>query len=912
MRDDWNRRITHDYRFWMSDGVESDEVMWASGQRDFHLLMKDLDPTETRTQTALEIGCGVGRLLRPAASHFAQVVGIDVSNEAIERGRVLLRDLPNVKLICGDGLSLEPIAHSSIDFAFSFAAFSNLPVRVAVRYLIECSRVLRLRGKFSLQLYFGPPQGTTDRDTLAIRTYVPERFRQATERLGLVMLSVDELKLPFETTDSNCEMHARTVLLEKRNETNVTEAELSELLLAGGERVADSSWPGSRTEYLVAVARGHQLIKQGNPFGAEQAYEHALRVYHSPDREIVTLLDKMHAPKLSQENSSTLEENLKLLYERFPTVKSGLERVRLTHARVICGMNGHPVVFYRENPLDHPDKPIEANRVWAERELSNHREFGDALIIAGVASAYHLEALANCFTGELHLVEPNLEILLGTLSARDLRNLLGRITSISTTSEEFEQLLTNRSELRNAPFLVHPTSRAISGRQFDEFRRILVVSRGLEQLRPSIGVVGPIYGGSLPITHYLTSALGAMNQQVYQFDLGEFHSTYRAVTKHVRDRSRVNSLQGNFVELLSQMVLEAVVERNIDIVISLAQAPLSGRVLEELRKRGVITAMWFVEDCRRFTTWRDISRYYDYMFIIQQGEFPQLVEQAGAGKAIYLPVGCDPAVHRPLLLSGEERARWGSAISFVGAGYNNRRHVFATLAGLDFKIWGTEWPNCPPFHKLVQEQGRRLSPEEYIKIFNASTINLNLHSSMERDGVEPHGDFINPRTFELAAAGAFQLVDDREPLGECFVWEQEVATFASEHELEEKIDYYLTHPEVREEITRASRIRALRDHTYRRRAELMLGHIYADHFEHLRLREQQNPWSKILKQSEKEPELHQRFQRVHERGGEPKLDEIVAEIRGGSGALNETELKLLFLHQLQTQVSHVTKLRAGE
>lgn len=32
---------------------------------------------------------------------------------------------------------------------------------------------------------------------------------------------------------------------------------------------------------------------------------------------------------------------------------------------------------------------------------------------------------------------------------------------------------------------------------------------------------------------------------------------------------------------------------------------------------------------------------------------------------------------------------------------------------------------------------------------------------MERDGVEPYGDFVNPRTFESAACGAFQLVDSR-------------------------------------------------------------------------------------------------------------------------------------------------------
>ena len=41
-----------------------------------------------------------------------------------------------------------------------------------------------------------------------------------------------------------------------------------------------------------------------------------------------------------------------------------------------------------------------------------------------------------------------------------------------------------------------------------------------------------------------------------------------------------------------------------------------------------------------------------------------------------------------------------------------------------------------------------------------ATINLNLHSAMQGRGVNREGDFVNPRTFEVAATGAFQVVDD--------------------------------------------------------------------------------------------------------------------------------------------------------
>ena len=44
---------------------------------------------------------------------------------------------------------------------------------------------------------------------------------------------------------------------------------------------------------------------------------------------------------------------------------------------------------------------------------------------------------------------------------------------------------------------------------------------------------------------------------------------------------------------------------------------------------------------------------------------------------------------------------------------------------------------------------------EAVKIFNASRINLNLHSSPYHLGINPEGDYVNPRTFDLAAAGPF-------------------------------------------------------------------------------------------------------------------------------------------------------------
>jgi spore maturation protein CgeB len=360
---------------------------------------------------------------------------------------------------------------------------------------------------------------------------------------------------------------------------------------------------------------------------------------------------------------------------------------------------------------------------------------------------------------------------------------------------------------------------------------------------------------------------------------------------------------GSYVESVSTIVLESIIERPVDIVLCMAQAPLSARALEELRKRGIVTVLWFVEDYLRFTYWKELAKHYDYVFTIQKGDCIEALKAAGAREVHYLPPAADPLVHLPVGLSAEEKARWGSPISFVGAGYHNRVHLFAALAEMPLKIWGTEWPECRPFDKLVQEKGRRLTPNEYIKIFNATEININLHSSTERDGVDPYGDFINPRTFELAAAGAFQLVDERSLLSELFTPGEDIITFNSLDDLKEKIAYYMAHPEERAIVAQKARQRVLKEHTYEHRLTKMLEIIYQGSYDKIKTRLDQSPWKRMMRRAEaSDIELLNRMKVSFERGEEANLDGLVADIVTGNGKLSEVEKKLLFLFHVKKQI----------
>jgi spore maturation protein CgeB len=932
MRQDWDRRIAHDYRFWMSDGVENDDEMWNSGERDYQLLAAGLNADEF--PVVLEAGCGVGRLLRACASRHRHVIGADVSAQALDLARRFLADQSNIELFLTNGIDLDSIENDSIDLVLCFGVLGVVPAAITAAYLIEFNRVLRPGGVVRAQVYLGSEQGAVQIDTLTPRSFAPDDFKNAVERAGFKLAGQREINLPFEASDREAGIFATMVSLQKQ--TSAESFESIEAALGVTETLPAGSFGGSRTEYLMAVSRATQHMEAGRLNDALATLEFAVSQYREAEIEIKEVLaelrrtlgasgsepsvsDNANAVErsrnsemiLSTQDEPFLESNLRVLAERFPDVHTAVSGVNSDCSIVVqLTESGDPVVIVDGVPLDNPQKPRRAAEVWSERALINAKA-NNEIVLVGWGAGYAIEAISKASSAPVHIVIPDLRHFRAALGVRDMRAAFEQAASLTLSLQEFKERVLPFLPPDRAELLIHPPVQALSGSRVDEFRRAFLSRRGFDQLRPAIAVVGPMYGGSLPIAQYTVNALRSLKQRVYGYNLSEFFKTFNSFSNVLRDNRRVSVLQSQYVELLSSLIVESINERPVEIVICLAQAPLSPRALTELRERGIITAMWFVEDYRRFKTWKELARYFDYMFLIQDGEALREVEQAGAGKAVYLPVACDPIIHRPIEVSAEDRERYGSDLSFLGAGYNNRRQMFANLVSYDFKIWGNEWPSCVPFTTLVQEKGRRIEPEEYVKIFNSSKINLNLHSSMERDGVEPNGDFINPRTFELASCGAFQLVDNRTLLPPLFD-DSELVTFSDRHDLIQKIDYYLAHPQERAAYAHAGRRRVLAEHTYEHRVKTMLDYIYADRYEQLRAKVENSPWPATLESAKDFPELRERLKSVYERGDEPTLGNLIADITTGKGSLTEIEQKLLFLHHIRSQIVYVTDLRAGK
>lgn len=108
--------------------------------------------------TTLEIGCGIGRLLRPIAARCRRVIGVDVSENMVALATEELRDINHVEIHANDGRQFPFVQSGSVDWVYSHLAFQHMTLKEIVESnLAECFRVLRPGGYLRIQTWREAP-----------------------------------------------------------------------------------------------------------------------------------------------------------------------------------------------------------------------------------------------------------------------------------------------------------------------------------------------------------------------------------------------------------------------------------------------------------------------------------------------------------------------------------------------------------------------------------------------------------------------------------------------------------------------------------------------------------------------------------------------------------------------------------
>lgn len=311
---------------------------------------------------------------------------------------------------------------------------------------------------------------------------------------------------------------------------------------------------------------------------------------------------------------------------------------------------------------------------------------------------------------------------------------------------------------------------------------------------------------TVPMNRFVAATLAEMGHEVILFDHGSRGIWPRLLKK--ADRRL-------FIRHNDREALKTAARERPDLFLAIFGFFHGRALLEELRRLGIPTACWWLNDPFQFARSAALAPYYDFYFTNASG-CVEAYRGLGVKRAFCLPVGIFPAVHRPL-----EHVEKTYGVAFAGDWKEVREEILSDLAA-EFPValfgpWEKKLGPDSPLRRCLRV-GRFFTPEEMVEIFCRSRVVLNIHTWFGRNE-----SGVNPRLFEACGCGALQLCDRKDEIGSYYDEDREIVLYKTTAELREKLRYFLGRPGEAAEIGRRAAERTRREHTYRHRLERMLS-----------------------------------------------------------------------------------------
>lgn len=318
------------------------------------------------------------------------------------------------------------------------------------------------------------------------------------------------------------------------------------------------------------------------------------------------------------------------------------------------------------------------------------------------------------------------------------------------------------------------------------------------------------------ITEYIESAIRTLGHDLITFDDRQ-HIVPGRLRHHF---GWLNQIDLNHI---NRSLISLAQEVRPDLLIVAGGHRLTARTIQKLADKEIIVALWTIDAPLDFQPIIDAASFYHYIFC-QGTEAIELLDTAGIKGAQWLPMACEPDLHRPIELSTETRKQYGNDLVFVGSHYPNRAELFRKLADFDLGIWGPGWGKLTsdsPLRRCLR--GGPVKPETWLKIYSAGKIILATHYQ------DPENRFpvyqASPRIFETLACGSFVMTDKQKDVVSLFKGDEHLVYYDHADDLVEKVKYYLKHPSERERIANKGRREVLDQHTYIHRIRRLLSII---------------------------------------------------------------------------------------
>lgn len=185
-----------------------------------------------------------------------------------------------------------------------------------------------------------------------------------------------------------------------------------------------------------------------------------------------------------------------------------------------------------------------------------------------------------------------------------------------------------------------------------------------------------------------------------------------------------------------------------------------------------------------------VSKFYDYVFCVNKFDYLN---------SEWLPIGCDPSVHKPVELSDEQKSFYGSDVVFIGTLRDRARFEFVMNVskllkkeGVNMRVFGNGWGS----------DVRPVYFSEMNLVCNASKVVLNQHFSLGP----------STKDMEIVGCGGGLLVNDDIPaIKEMF---PNMPFYSSVKGAVEQIMYYLSNVKEREKLVGELREKAVSEFSY--------------------------------------------------------------------------------------------------
>ena len=288
--------------------------------------------------------------------------------------------------------------------------------------------------------------------------------------------------------------------------------------------------------------------------------------------------------------------------------------------------------------------------------------------------------------------------------------------------------------------------------------------------------------------------------------------------------------------------------------------------IDEIKNTSVLTCNFSCNNTHQFYLTEKIAPHFDYN-LHSERDAGEKFNAIGANP-VWFPMAANPKYYKP------HNVPKSIDVSFVGALYAKRPYYIWHLLenGIDVHAYGPGWSidgRKNRFYQLYRDSRRAvgrvirtvsnmtiekrvkftsqiahhdfaerlrikymrnlhfpISDEEMVQKYSESKISLGFLEVY--DAHDPSAmvkQHLHLREFEALMSGALFFTNYCDELAEFYEPDKELVIYRNEHELLEKVKYYLTHPEEADKVRKAGHKRALSCHTYQKRFEELFNTI---------------------------------------------------------------------------------------